>query len=335
VKVKSSAPGKVFLSGEYLALNGSLATILSTKQRALIHIEETDDFNNTLYCLPSHQTFTFKVNNKYKIEWVEKDPQELGLFLEWSILLTKIRPKMTRFTIDTSDFFLRGRKLGVGSSAAIALALIHAIAGYFHLKYTDEMILKTALRLHNIKQNNLGSGLDVIAAQADSGLIECVNNTEGKEKWTRLEWPSDLLIKGVITREQSATAEMIQKYYEGQIHHKEFFEKLQTDADQLLHDLSSSWKDKDIKSILELMEQYNSLMHRLNEKYDLGIYTDEHRDLANEASKLGLFYKPSGAGGGDLGFILTDDETKLKQLLTLIKDKNYQIMDLRDQSKTI
>ena len=50
---------------------------------------------------------------------------------------------------------------------------------------------------------------------------------------------------------------------------------------------------------------------------------------------LGLFYKPSGAGGGDLGFILTDDETKLKQLLTKIKDKNYQIMELRDRSKTI
>ena len=334
MKVKYSAPGKVFLSGEYLALDGSLATILSTKQRALICIEEIDEPHNILYCLPSNQTFAFKVNNNYKIEWLEKDPQELGLFLEWSILLTQVRPTMTRFTIDTSDFFLQGKKLGVGSSAAIASALIHAIAGYFHLKYTDETILETSLRLHSIKQHNLGSGLDVIAAHADSGLIECVNNTDGKEKWTRLEWPSDLLIKGVITKEQSSTAGMIQKYYEGQIHRKEFFEQLQTDADQLLQDLSSSWKDKDIKSILELMEQYSSLMHRLNEKYDLGIYTDEHQDLANEASKLGLFYKPSGAGGGDVGFILTDDETKLKQLLTQIKDKNYQIMDLKDQSKT-
>jgi len=335
MKVKFSAPGKVFLSGEYLALNGSLATILSTKQRALIGIEETDDPNNTLYCLPSHQTFAFRVNNKYKIEWLEKDPRELGLFLEWSILLTQIKPKMKRFTIDTSDFYLQDKKLGVGSSAAIASALIHAIAGYFHLKYTDEMILKTSLKLHNIKQNNLGSGLDVIAAHADSGLIECDINTESKEKWTRLEWPSDLLITGVITREQSITAEMIQKYYEGQVQNKEFFKKLQADADQLLKELSSSWRDKDIKSILELMEQYNILMHRLNKKYDLGIYTDDHQDLAYEASMLGLFYKPSGAGGGDLGFILTDDETKLKQLLTKIKDKNYQIMELRDQSKTI
>ena len=335
MKVKYSAPGKVFLSGEYLALDGSLATILSTKQRALICIEEIDEPHNILYCLPSSQTFAFKVNNNYKIEWLERDPQELGLFLEWSILLTQVRPTMTRFTIDTSDFFLQGKKLGVGSSAAIASALIRAIASYFHLKYTDEMILKTSLRLHNIKQNNLGSGLDVIAAHADSGLIECDSNTESKEKWTGLEWPSGLLIKGVITREQSSTAEMIQKYYEGKIHHKEFFEKLQVDADQLLKELSSSWRDKDLRSILELMKEYNAFMHRLNEKYALGIYTDEHQDLANLASKLGLFYKPSGAGGGDLGFILTDDETKLKQLLTQIKDKNYQIMDLRGQSNTI
>ena len=77
------------------------------------------------------------------------------------------------------------------------------------------------------------------------------------------------------------------------------------------------------------MEQYNILMQRLNEKYNLGIYTDEHQELAKLTNKLGLFYKPSGAGGGDLGLILADDSIKLKQLLTQIRDKKYQTIDLR------
>ena len=329
MKAESTAPGKVFLSGEYLALDGSLATILTTKQRALVTIEKTQNSTNTLCSLPSNQTFAFNVNNKHKVEWVGDDPQELGLFLKWSILEMQIRPTKTRFTIDTTDFYKENKKIGVGSSAAISSALIKAIVNFFDLKYSDEMILNSSLRVHNTKQNNLGSGLDVIAAHADSGLIECDIETLSKGKWTTLEWPSDLIIKGVITRKESKTSSMIQKYFNGHTQHKEFFEKLQIDVNQVLKELSLSWIDHDISSILELMEQYNILMQRLNEKYNLGIYTDEHQELAKLTNKLGLFYKPSGAGGGDLGLILTDDSIKLKQLLTQIRDKKYQTIDLR------
>ena len=44
------------------------------------------------------------------------------------------------------------------------------------------------------------------------------------------------------------------------------------------------------------------------------VLKDEHKDLENLASQSGLFYKPSGAGGGDLGFILSDSEIKVKKL---------------------
>ena len=73
-----------------------------------------------------------------------------------------------------------------------------------------------------------------------------------------------------------------------------------------------------------------TLMQELNETYDLGMYTDEHQDLANLANESGSFYKPSGAGGGDLGFILSDSETKLKKLLKKIRSKNIEAIDLME-----
>ena len=38
-----------------------------------------------------------------------------------------------------------------------------------------------------------------------------------------------------------------------------------------------------------LMEKYSALMQQLDQKYHLGIYTDEHQALANLAKKSGIF----------------------------------------------
>ena len=330
MKVEVSAPGKVFISGEYLALNGSLATILSTKQRAKITIEDSNNTFNILYSLPSNKSFAFNVNNDFKIDWINDDPEEMGLFIEQAILEMQIKPTKVQFVIDTTNFYFQNKKIGIGSSAAISSALTNAINKYFDKGYSQKKIINKAISLHKRAQDTLGSGLDVIAASADSGLIECDLESASKNSWTILEWPSDLLIKGVISNTQSRTKDMIEKFFAVRNNHKDFFKELQFKADLLFKNLSSSWRDKDTRAILELMEEHNILMQELNKKYDLGIYTEQHQDLANLASESGSFYKPSGAGGGDLGFILSDSETKLKKLLKKIRSKNLEIIDLKD-----
>ena len=329
MKVETSAPGKVFLSGEYLALEGSLATLLATKHRAKIIIERSERSTNILYSLPLDKSFAFNVNDSFQIKWLDDNPNELGLFIEQAIIMMKIKPTKTKFTIDTNDFYFQNRKIGIGSSSAISSALIKAVIKYFDIKYTNEMIIDSAVNLHKSKQNSLGSGLDVIASSIDSGLIECDIKKVSKKTWTKLEWPLDLLIKGVITNKQSNTKTMIEKYLKGNIYNRDFFSALKIDADRLLKRLSLSWKAKDSESILELMEKYNALMQQLDQKYHLEIYTDEHQALANLAKKSGVFYKPSGAGGGDLGFILTNNELKFKEFIVKLKDKNFNTLDLR------
>ena len=329
MKVEVSSPGKIFLSGEYLALDGSIATILSSKQRVKVKIEESELSSNVLYSLPANQSFAFHVNDSFQIQWIHDNPNELGSFIEEAVILMQIKPSKTKFTIDTTDFYYDSRKIGIGSSSAISSALIKAINEYFNFAYTKEMMMDSALKLHSRKQNNLGSGLDVIAAFIDSGLIECVLDNNGEKVWKKLEWPSDLIIKGVITGEQGNTTKMIERYLKGHINNKEFFLRLKTDADQCLENLSLSWEAKDCESILGLMQKYNIFMQQLDEMYHLGIYTNEHRILANLANKLEIFYKPSGAGGGDLGFLLTKNIEKLKKFNAKLTDSNFKLIDLR------
>ena len=329
MKVEVSAPGKVFISGEYLALDGSIATLLTSKQRVKIKIEESELSCNVFYSLPTNKSFPFHVNDSFQIQWIRDNPHELGSFIEEAIILMQIKPSKTKFTIDTTDFYYDNRKIGIGSSSAISSALIKAINEYFDFAYTKEIMMDIALKLHSTKQNNLGSGLDVIASFIDSGLIECFIDDNGVKVSRKLEWPSDLIIKGVITSKQSNTTKMIEKYLKGHLNNKEFFLTLKTDVDHCLDNLSLLWKEKDSESILGLMKQYNIFMQQLDEMYDLGIYTNEHTILANLANKLEIFYKPSGAGGGDLGFLLTKNIEKLKNFNEKLTDSNFKLIDLR------
>ena len=329
MKVETSAPGKVFLSGEYFALEGSLATLLATKHRAKIIIEPSKCSTNILYSLPSEKAFAFDVNDSFQIKWLDDNPNELGLFIEQAMIMMKIKPIKTKFTIDTTGFYFKNRKIGIGSSSAISSGLIKAVIKYFDIKYTNEMILDSAVNLHKLKQNSLGSGLDVIASCIDSELIECDIRKISQKTWTQLEWPLDLMIKGVITAKQSNTKKMIEKYLKGHIDNRDFFSGLKIDADLLLKRLSLSWNARDSESVLELMEKYNALMQQLDQKYRLGIYTEEHKVLANLAKKSGIFYKPAGAGGGDLGFILSNNELKFKEFIVKLQDKNFNTLDLR------
>ena len=116
MKVETSAPGKVFLSGEYLALEGSSATLLATKHRAKIIIEPSKCSTNILYSLPLEKAFAFDVNDSFQIKWLDDNPNELGLFIEQAIIMMKIKPTKTKFTIDTNDFYFQNRKIGIGSS---------------------------------------------------------------------------------------------------------------------------------------------------------------------------------------------------------------------------
>ena len=76
------------------------------------------------------------------------------------------------------------------------------------------------------------------------------------------------------------------------------------------------------------MRKYNTYIKQLNEKFNLGIFTNEHKGFIDLARRLDIFYKRSGAGGGDLGLVITNNENKLAQFLKNVSDKNYQTIDL-------
>ena len=329
MRVKRTAPGKVFLSGEYLALEGGSAIILSTKQRSRVSIEDHKKPYNLFYSSALDQYFEFSVNDNFEVDWVENDPQSFGLFISLAIYELKIKPSKALISIDTNEFYSSGKKIGLGSSASIAAAIINVLDEYFNLQLSESAKIQKAVNIHGLSQDNFGSGLDVIASCADSGVVECSLQMANEYKWRSLKWPSDLYIKGVMTSNQSSTKMMIEKYNHGKASNQIFFNKLYSETKHLLNQISIAWDTQDSATIIELMQKYNAFINQLNENFNLGIFTDEHKRLIDLARSADIFYKPSGAGGGDLGLVITNSEKKLTHFLSVLSDSNFPVIDLR------
>ena len=105
--VVASAPGKIVLSGEYAVLWDAPAVSMAVNRRAVATVSPCDDAE----CQLSTPGF-----------------DGLEPFRVLDALLQGERPP-NRFTLDTTAFVDGGRKIGIGSSAALIVALAAAVAG--------------------------------------------------------------------------------------------------------------------------------------------------------------------------------------------------------------
>ena len=85
MKIETTASGKVFLSGEYMALEGGRAITLSTPQSAKVSISEINESNNLFLSSMSDQAYPFRIDENMSLIWLDEDPKHLGSILRESI----------------------------------------------------------------------------------------------------------------------------------------------------------------------------------------------------------------------------------------------------------
>ena len=109
MKIETTASGKVFLSGEYMALEGGRAITLSTPQSAKVSISEINESNNLFLSSMSDQAYPFRIDENMSLIWLEQDPKHLGSILKESIKQFDKNFSGRSISIDTADFFYQHR----------------------------------------------------------------------------------------------------------------------------------------------------------------------------------------------------------------------------------
>jgi len=314
--VQASAPGKVVLSGEYAVLDGAPAVCMAINRRARVTIAASgQDFHTVL--APGHvdELTGFRIADG-QFEW----PDHGGEFelLECIWRESGIEPGSgLSLTLDTAGFLdeALGCKTGIGSSAALAVALAAAMHEW---QPRDANPLDIAHRAHLAFQNGLGSGVDIASAY-EGGLIEFLMKDRAAK---RLDMPEGLECRLVWSGSPAKTGKKLERYSR---------RGAQPSRAALAYSakrMAEAWDTGRPESILGEYRDYIHVLQEFSADHDLGVFDAGHAELAAAAEAEGLVYKPCGAGGGDIGMVLASEATKIDEFVAAHLPERFQVMDL-------
>jgi len=325
-------PGKIVISGEYAVLDGAPAIVSALNQKANIKIQKSDKQHNIFLTSAIDGIFPFIIDDDFNIVWLDSDPGVFGLVLQYAIniLETKFKEKFC-IDIDSSEFFQitqdgKVHKLGIGSSAAVSVGIIQALTRYCGI--SSENLLKQAHSIHQNLQGTQGSGIDVACVFVDQGVIECTKDSVKNHTWSILNWPNGLYLKVLTTNQGAQTKRLVANYQSARSVYPKEFKVVVEQFMEITKSLSTAWRSENVDLIIDLLSNYDGHIKKIDKIGNIGIYTKLHADLQKIASRHNIFYKPSGAGGGDIGLAFSSSLGELNNFLNEISKVGWNIGSL-------
>ncbi len=319
----ASAPGKIVLCGEYAVLDGAPAICMAVNKRARAEVRASDaDCQTVRTSGYIDGEWRFLAGQDGIFEWVGDQPPEGSLDLLREAWMTIGIDGNFDISLDTSDFVdpVSKLKLGLGSSAALTVALVTALSDETGRKGAAAM---NAAMAHRRLQHGQGSGVDVAASWA-GGVIEY--RMENSEACRPLMWPAGLEYAILWSGQPASTTEKLRKLGEARRNGRSGGSVAQLcDASE---STAACWSAGDSAKLLAAFHRYVDALLQFDIDHDLGIFDAGHRELAEAAAKRKLVYKPCGAGGGDTGIVFAIDKEAVAKFTNLAGKRGYQLLDV-------
>ena len=300
--IAGRAPGKAVLWGEYVVLTGAPAVVLAVNRYAVCELTPSAAYRFIASGFEAPEA-------EFRSLPSEPPEAEPAALLGWHVLRAfegrACRP--ATFQLDTRAFHSQGRKLGLGSSAALCVAIEGACARWLGEAPCHER----ALRAHRQFQGGRGSGIDVAAAffggtlrfqagkvqRQDAGLPEC-----------RFVW----------TGRSADTGRHLDR----------FAAYLKGGDTRALDQLAEGSERLCQAPSLEALHDYAEALQGLDRAAGLGIYSAGHRRAEALAKVQKLAYKPCGAGGGDIGAAFAESSAQFVGFEAAAEKAGLTVLDL-------
>lgn len=337
--IVASAPGKVVLLGEYAVLEGAPALVMAVPARAVVRMRAAGEDSCTLDApdLGVHgQRFFF---DEARLWWSPRLApgmaarlrvlgavfEDIGNRLQggfpWCVIETDTRAFVSP----------AGVKLGLGSSAAVAVATWAALRALASGRLAaPEAVLEAVLEAHRSAQGGVGSGVDV-AASCLGGVL--VYRLERRSRGClpdcrRVALPKGLHIVGIHTGTAAATPELVRQVRELARRDPGAYRDLMSGLAVLARAGCVAVERGDLEGLLAVSRAYRLVMAELGRLSGADILSAAHQRVQALVEQEGATYKPSGAGGGDLGLALMDDDTVAARVHAVAAAEGLLAMDL-------
>jgi phosphomevalonate kinase len=298
------APGKAFLVGEYAVLEQGVAVLAAVSRYAVgQYVAELE---------PSSPVIA---------ETDRRAREALGE-------LASALPAGAAL-VDTAQFEQGGIKLGLGSSAAAAVAATGALferAGVSVAGH-QELLYAVADAGHRAAQGGVGSGADVAVA-VHGGFIQFLRPEGGVPAITSLAAPGGLSMVIFWTGKAARTPALIEAVSAFATRapgpHRALLGELRATAARFV----TAFAENDAPAVVEAADAYGRLMATLGDHAEVPIVTPALAAASSLARSLGGAAKPSGAGGGDIGVAFFADPEARAAFTTRCPD-GVLVLDIR------
>lgn len=331
---EARAPGKLLLTGEYAVLDGAPAVTVAIggPARAIALVADAWRLRDPVTARASG----FRLKAPDHVRWEDALADEQAA-LPTAVLAECLRrwpdalqQQPLELCLDTSAFVQvvgdRPRKLGLGSSAALVVALFGAVSKACRLQVPPAEMRAGCLAAHRAFQQGRGSGVDVLTA-IGGGLLIC-RPVDRDLRAETLRWPTNLYLVVVWTGRSASTPALISRYEDFRVRQPKAFARECDRLSDAAERAGRAWRNGLATDILDAVADYAQRVRTMDRAGSIGICTPEHEAYARLAAEAGAVYKSSGAGGGDLGFALTDSVDVAARFRAAVAAAGGHVLDL-------
>ena len=341
--VVARAPGKLYIAGEYAVVEpGHRAVLVAVDRFITVRITP---------CSPAGEyagTISSRLYANGSRSWRRRpqDGQAEAVGGEDDYIISAIRvvetlvtqgggrPRSFDLSVSSELEENDGRKLGLGSSSAVTVATVRAVATFYGMAADDLTVYKLAMLASDTVQP-IGSGGD-IAASAMTGWVAY---TSPDRSWLRrarqrarvggsvsdlveADWPGlsvrrlpppSLRLQAGWTGAPASTPALVADVQAGS-HGADDYAVFLRDSQDCLARLITAIEDDDTAQIIRKIARNRALLAGLSRISGRTIETAELARLVEIALEHGAAAKSSGAGGGDCGIALCTPATDLVAL---------------------
>ena len=210
------------------------------------------------------------------------------------------------------------RGMGLGGSAALAVAVVRALDRHFKLDLSDEEVNRLAFLSEQIAHGT-PSGLDNTLATYGMPLLFRKGTPPLVES---LQIPEPLPVVIALSRSQGLTARTVQNVRDARERQPALYDKIFDDIDSLVRQGVTALNEGDLNALGELMNVCQGLLNALQ------VSTPELEQIINIARNAGaLGAKLTGGGGGGAVLALCDPDTQ-EQVQAALEAQGYDAMAL-------
>ena len=346
--IKIKAPGKLYIAGEYAVVDGMPAILVALNQYITAQIKlakRSGTIVSKQY--PNHVVHWRRRNRQIVFD----HPKKPLCYILSAIKITEayakslqIKPRLYDLKINSQLDSPDGKKYGLGSSAAVTVATVHALCNLYRIPVSKLQLFKLAAIAHFSVQGN--GSLGDIATSVYGGWIafrtfnhhwltkmktklsinDLINQPWPHLKIKSLHAPKRLKLLIGWTGTPASTSQLVRQVEKGRQNHQSIYHSFLLSSKYCVLSMIKGFKTNSLALIKRQIMVNRDLLNHLGNLTNVKIETPKLKQLCQIVTECGGVAKSSGAGGGDCGIAIID-RTKPFQLI-LGRWRQNQILPL-------